>query len=234
NDFSMISLISKSSAAGWSAEGWYGIQSINGVTVLLDEDVEEPSSGGRGYSGTTEEVATYRRETISVVATQTVQDSGAEGSPITFSGGWNASSGLQDGMTFFDLRGRSSAGVTVDTREFLHLERLGAVRGSIGVFLSSSPNCTVTECSVNNNSSGSGGIFLSSSPNSTVTECSVNNNNSSSGGGISLSTSSNCTVTECSVNNNNGAGINLNSSSGGNVSGVECSNNGTYGLSVAS
>lgn len=70
-------------------DSWFGIQSINGVTVLLDNGPNSVGSAGRGYDGATETVATYKREPIYLTASNTVQDSGTDGSLITFSGGWN-------------------------------------------------------------------------------------------------------------------------------------------------
>ena len=98
------SLISKNSLAQGGTEGWYGLQSINGTTLLLDNDTNTLASAGRGYSGDTETVATYKRETIktdiSASATsgvQTIQDNG-----VTYLGGWDISTTTQDGETFFD------------------------------------------------------------------------------------------------------------------------------------
>ena len=61
---SLTSLISKNSAASGGDEGWYPIQSINGTTVLLDNGPAINANAGRGYYGTTETVATYKREVL--------------------------------------------------------------------------------------------------------------------------------------------------------------------------
>ncbi len=138
--FSIQSLISKSSAAQSTSEGWYGIQSINGVTVLLDNDTNTLASAGKGYSGTTETVTTYRRETIktamaanSTDAVQAVQEGGSAGSHTTFSGGWNTSNNTQDGETFFDGLNGLGYGLHLSNNiKWTDIERLSLGRYNTG------------------------------------------------------------------------------------------------------
>lgn len=76
---------------------YYPIQSINGTTVKLDNYTNNQGNAGRGYSGTTETVATYKREVLNqtMVSNDTTTtyckavDSGTQASRITFTGGWN-------------------------------------------------------------------------------------------------------------------------------------------------
>lgn len=142
NDFSLLSFITKASTPGYDAEGIYPIQSINGTTVMIDNDTNTLADAGRGYSGTTEEVTTYRRETFKVPYTTTgtvsaIQAGGSDGNPITFSGGWNTSTDLQDGISLIDgvFGGATGLGSSVAPR-WLTITDLGIVRYSTGINLS--------------------------------------------------------------------------------------------------
>lgn len=89
---------------------WYPIQSISGATVKLDNGVNTAGNAGRGYSGATETVATYKREPIPMPmvlsgAINTLQKAGATGSPITYSGGWSRSDmSVQTGETWMSAQ----------------------------------------------------------------------------------------------------------------------------------
>jgi hypothetical protein len=94
DSLTLTSLIGKNT----TGETFWGIQSINGTRVMLDADTNAtPISGSvRGYYGTSETVTTWKRETIrlgpaffSTTALQTIQESGTDGNPITYSGGWD-------------------------------------------------------------------------------------------------------------------------------------------------
>lgn len=94
DSLTLTSLIGKNT----TGETFWGIQSINGTRVMLDADTNAlPTSATlRGYYGTSETVTTYKRETIKLgpaasntTALQTIQESGTDGSPITYSGGWD-------------------------------------------------------------------------------------------------------------------------------------------------
>lgn len=131
----LASLIGKNAAG----ETWYAIQSINGTTVLLDNSPDCGAAAGRGYSGTTESVTTYKRETIRKRATvkttpqEGVQDSGNHDSHITFSGGWNTSSSLQDGMTCYDGVNGWGTGIYMADRSGIDLDHLLFVRYYRGI-----------------------------------------------------------------------------------------------------
>jgi hypothetical protein len=95
DSLTLTSLIGKNT----TGETFWGIQSINGTRVMLDGDTSNaPSFAGPlyGYFGTSATVTTWKRETIKLgpaalnsTALQTVQESGTDGSPITYSGGWD-------------------------------------------------------------------------------------------------------------------------------------------------
>jgi len=204
--FSLQSLVSKSSSAAYdAAETWYGIQSIVGTTVMLDLDTNTLATSTRGYSGTTETVTTYRRETIktamvaaSTTAVQEVQDSGTlAGGNITFSGGWDTGTSTQTGMTLFDGLNGNGYGVYLSVKSFITLTALGSVRYSRGVYLASSLNCTVSSVTANNNNAY--GIYLNSSSNCTITSATANNNTNY---GVYLNSASNCTITSLTASVN--------------------------------
>lgn len=94
DSLTLTSLIGKNT----TGETFWGIQSINGTRVMLDADTHAAPQFGTvgGYYGTSETVTTWKRETIKLgpaaantTALQTIQEGGTNGSPITFSGGWD-------------------------------------------------------------------------------------------------------------------------------------------------
>lgn len=108
DSLSLTSLISKNSAAQGGTEPWYAIQSINGTSIFIDNHTNCNGNAGYGYDGATETVTTYKRETIPTdmaatanAAVQTCQVSGSEASLVQFEGGYNTTTGEQDGETFF-------------------------------------------------------------------------------------------------------------------------------------
>lgn len=130
------SLISKNSLAQGGAEGWYGIQSINGVTVLLDNETNTKANAGRGYFGTTETVATYKRETtktaLASLTAAGVQIVGASGSlaggNIQFQGGYNTVTDMQDGETFFDGLNGIGYGIYITTKDYITFGHINMYR----------------------------------------------------------------------------------------------------------
>lgn len=128
-------------ALTWTCEGledtWYGIQSINGTTVKLDNVTSTRGDAGRGYAGATETVTTYKRETIKTTmvtgatAVNTFQDSGTDGSLITYSGGWNRTDmSTQTGETWTDGQNTLGSAYVYGGRLFLRLNNLNGVRYS--------------------------------------------------------------------------------------------------------
>ena len=206
------SLISKNSLEQGGTEGWYGIQSINGVTVLLDNDTNTQANAGRGYSGTTETVTTYKRETIktalasaSNTEVQQVMDSGSlAAGNIQFQGGWNTATTVQEGETFFDGLNGFGFGLYLYTKTYTTLHYLNVYRYNRGVVYSSGNNNTISTLSNANNNADTG-IYYSGN-NNTISTLSNANNNASYG--VFYSGSSNNTISTLSnVNNNAGTGI---------------------------
>jgi len=260
NGLNMQSLISKNSLETGGTEGFYGIQSINGNTILLDNDTTTLPAAGQGYSGTTEIVPTYIRKTIktdmgeaSLTAIQSVLASGTSGSNIQYLGGYNTSNDTKDGETFYDGLNGYGYGVNVDTKNYITLSDISVVRYNYGVYLSTSNNNTITTISNANNNTICG-VRLASSNNNTITTISNANNNTGYGVylissnnnvitdiinangntvfGVYLSTSNNNTITTIgNANNNTTSGIALNSNNNNIINTItNANNNGTHGI----
>lgn len=140
-------------------ETWWAIQSINGTTVLLDQGPNDLATTGRGYSGSTETVTTYKRRPIQTdLSTATsvfvMTKSGSVGSPITVSGGWNRTDmTTQTGLSFFTGRNGSIEGLRTAGFGYLTFEKIGFFRYTSGWQLNSGQNLTLTNCTGNNNNS---------------------------------------------------------------------------------
>ena len=146
DSLSLTSLIGKNT----TGETFVGIQSINGTRVVLDCHTNYiPSAYATtpvGYShkaGTTETVATYKRETVkitpSAVATTTTEnkcnDSGTYGSLITYSGGWDRTAmTTQSGETWWDGQNGAGIGFYTDVKTFINIENLAVARFNYGVY----------------------------------------------------------------------------------------------------
>lgn len=149
DSLNLTSLISKDPgdhSFGDGYECWYGIQSINGTRVVLDGTAASMpnTTPQRGYSGATETVATYKRET-----TKTLMLAGADNSPaqqttvngtagnlITYSGGWNRTDmSDQVGETWFDgQNGRGNGLYTYSSAtNFLAFDKLNFTRYYYGL-----------------------------------------------------------------------------------------------------
>lgn len=146
NDFSLCSLISKNPNATGGDEAWYPIQSINNTNILLDNGITTTANLGRGYYGISETTQTYYRNCHRLTTTTdcVVQDSGTSGNLIEFHGGYNTSSGNQDGETFFDVGSGVGNGLNLASRAYVLLNRLNMVRSSIGLNLNATHACQVT------------------------------------------------------------------------------------------
>lgn len=143
DSLNLTSLISKDPgdhSYGDGYECWFGIQSINGTRVVLDGTVNSipGSSPQRGYSGTTETVATYKRETIKTVplsssgsVVQTIQDSGSAGNLVSFTGGWNRTDmSTQTGETWFDGQNGFGSGLYQASKPWVSFDKVNGTRYS--------------------------------------------------------------------------------------------------------
>jgi hypothetical protein len=160
----LTSLISKSDGTG--DESWYPIQSINNDVIMIanQNSLTSLSANVMGYSGTTETVTSYKRETIKVdpQATPTaaglnvVTDSGTAGNLITYSGGWNRTDmSTQTGVTWLDGQNGNSNGVGLPTVNYISIDRIYACRFNNGLSVTTSTYITIgNQYGVGNSSAG--------------------------------------------------------------------------------
>ncbi|MBT2326137.1 hypothetical protein J7E62_27795 [Variovorax paradoxus] len=161
-----IGLTVADGALTWTCEDledtWYALKSINGTTLSLDNDTITIGSGGRGYAGPTETVATYKRECLkqTIVSTATtstvnvVQDSGTDGSPITYSGGWDRTNmSTLTGETWLTGQNGYGCAVSLASKNFVSIKNINAVKMTSGL-ISSGSTIYVDHCHFNNCSTG--------------------------------------------------------------------------------
>lgn len=233
DSLSNTSLIGKNTGT----EGWYGIQSISGTRVVLDQDTnaKPTTTPPRGYSGTTETVTTWKLETtktnmVSSGNVQTIQDSGTEGNLITFSGGWNRTDmSTQVGETIFDgQNGTGDGGILWVNQSYLDISQISVCRYGRGYYYTgSSANCRNIKLGIDNCNNNSVGIDgLSGAPFYDVTIKNCLNN--SSNGALFPGYSSKITI--INSNNNGGSGCSIGSRCIGNV--TRSVNNASYGASL--
>lgn len=206
DSLSLTSLIGKNSGS----ETWYGIQSISSSAIKLDNITNTLASAGRGYSGTTETVTTYKRETIKrsmaaslSTAIETLADSGTFGNLMTFSGGWDRTNmSSQTDKTWMD--GQNGNGVYYGdpfALGYLAFDTLGIVRFNTALNLLRN-NLFITSCEANNVTigfvnGGSGGNCFG-----TIASC-ISNNTSSFGFRIQ----STIEINDCVANNSLATGF---------------------------
>lgn len=231
------SLISKNSAEQGGSEGWYAIQSINGTTVMLDTDTNTKANAGRGYSGTTETVTTYKRETIKTdlvssgsAAVQTVQVSGSSAANIEFQGGWNTSTTVQDGETFFDGLNGYGNGIYLVNKSYVTLNYLNVCRYYSGIYYYNSNNNTITTLS-NANNNNFYGVFYNQANHNTILTLSNANNNNGQCGVYYYDSDNNIINTLSNANNNGYYGVYYYISNNNTITTLSnANNNGSYGI----
>lgn len=134
-------------ALTWTCEGvedtWYPIKSISGTTVLLDSYTQASPSEGRGYSGTTETVASYKFEPTRDVAApsfnSTTTANTLQVSGVTLSGGWDRTAmTTQDGETWLTGNCGWGALVAMSSKNDVTVRNLHGIRYSSGFSISTS------------------------------------------------------------------------------------------------
>lgn len=130
------SLVSKSDDAQCedNGEAFYPLWSISGPTLVY-------FSYSGGYSGATETVPTYKRETtqtalaaLAGTAVQKVQDSGTAAASIFYQGGWDSALGHRNGETYFDGLTMWGYGIVNNYEKYVSFEHLSMVRYYSGYF----------------------------------------------------------------------------------------------------
>lgn len=143
NDLTLDTLI------GPSGDVNYCIQSIDDTTIKIDSN--NNSAIGRGYSGSAGTETIYYQQpwfpTDGTGIWETIQDTGSEtGGRIIYSGGWNTSSGLQDGYTVVagTTVGLRTA-ISVNNKKLITFENFKLARMSV-CFQTAGAYFTVNNC----------------------------------------------------------------------------------------
>lgn len=189
------SLISKNPLAQRGTEGWYGIRYINGTEIGLDGYPNLGLGLYLNYGGETKTVATYARETIKTALAstdtsqvQTLTDSGTAASFIEYQGGYNRSTGKQDGETFFDgLNGRGY-GLYSSGKSYNLINMLNFVRYGYGMYIVKPTVININASNINNNA-GSGLYITGTMYNSSIIVGNALMNGYFAGYGVNLAAS---------------------------------------------
>lgn len=139
----------------------FGIRSIDGSTLTLETGTPTGTSvsNGSGFTGAsgTADLVAYMPQHMDA-ATNTVNESGATNSPITYEGGYNrtdmSSIDDSDALSVFDGLSVSNFGLTATAKDWLCLKNIVCVRYNIGTNASASggqnlsfQNCYFVSCS---------------------------------------------------------------------------------------
>ena len=174
DSLTLTSLISKNTPE----ETWYAIQSINGTRVILDSGPgASPTTNNAGYFpmtgiGITENVTTYKRETIKTVyasstaQVQTFTDSGTIGNLIRYEGGWDRTNmSTQNLETWFDGSNGNGWGIYNSGQSYVSLNRVAAVRYNTNfTFTGTISGMEIPYIPAANNSSSIGIYFNGAAP----------------------------------------------------------------------
>ena len=235
------SLISKNSAAQGGTAPWFPIQSINGTTIKIDNHTNNLGNAGRGYTGTTETVTIYKRETIktALVATsattvQEFQDSGTLGSLIEFQGGYNTSNNTQDGETLFDGLNGFGTGLLWSAKSYIKMNWLGTIRYNLGYNIGYGAMIGAVLTNLRAVANGGSGFYGGTS---TQALCSVgtmwlNNNGGTNGNFFAIQSLRAEAGTTLYLHGNLSAGLSCSNSTNHRLNNVEALNNGGAGVLI--
>jgi len=192
-----------------SGETWWEVITVTTTTLTLYKI----------YSGTTETVASKK---LGITSTglagssgqniQSVFSSGISSlNRLKISGGWNLSTELQDGETWFrqmhtTFSYRYGRGLYTNSKSFLEIEKLNFLRYYYGLLLHLSESSKVNL--VNTHSSEGYGISVDTSSNAELSNLICNAND---GVGLNIYESDDCNVQDI-IANSNDLGVNLNRS----------------------
>ncbi len=218
----LTSLIGKNTAG----ETFYGVQSINDVRVVIAGGQADRPAGApqRGYSGTTETVTTYKRETIktamaatpSSTQVQVLQKSGTAGSLVSYEGGWDRTNMTsQSGETWFDGQSCGGYGIVINGVNFVSLNKIKAVRYLSNFRSDTSASSGVLNNADSNNSDSAGFDFQTSTTfDSWAIGTLIANCNAARGAGFGVGGGNfrKNTITSLTTNGNGTEGMELGSS----------------------
>jgi len=116
---------------------WYPVQSINGTSVYIDAQSTTAATAAKGYQGATGSSTFYMLQptqvsigTASSTYAQTFSGNGSLGSPITISGGWDATAmTTQDGWTTIDMMDWTASGLNLSgTTGYITVDKFNFAR----------------------------------------------------------------------------------------------------------
>lgn len=156
NGLNLQSLISKNGNAQGGDMGFYAIANIDGANVMLDNSIYS-NAATTGYAGTTETVETFMRSTFittemssSTGNASVVNKSGTSISYVEYQGGYNTTTNIQDGETFFD--GLTGSGVGLYCyNNYVKINRLNFSRYYYGIHLQGTGQIVDNTLSICNN-----------------------------------------------------------------------------------
>jgi hypothetical protein len=132
-----LSLVGKNTAG---EPEWYPLQSIDGTSVELgnwaEASVGTAANTPRPYAGTSETVALYRLQPLDAVngyaspaslsPSRVIGASGTDGTPITISGGWDATYTNQTGVTWLSGAHAMSGFLDASGKSYVSVSKIGA------------------------------------------------------------------------------------------------------------
>lgn len=150
-------LVSNPSVSSFTnaSEPWLCIQSINGTRVMLDGPPNNTpaSATTRGYFGTSETIETFKRETVKIPLSNSLNglvlnEAGTADNFMNIWGGWNrVDMSTWSGKTYLD--GRISSGTAVTNRAFQLVDNFAFVRFNVCIDIGSGANCILNIDEVN-------------------------------------------------------------------------------------
>jgi hypothetical protein len=233
---SLTKLISRKSDLLVSSS-WHVIQNISGSTVRLDTlNSTTPANTNKGYSGPSGNSSTFILETYKTTGnSNSVYGSGTLGSPLVYSGGWNTTTGIQDGETYLDGELGDSYGLNLNPglttqNKYVEVEKISTVRYNVGYYIPGCNfvtirNCTsATGCTTgvqfldaaynhiqiqNTNNNQDGIVVQSNTPSQTYgkNNITVFNSSNCSSAGVAIYNSTGNTLDIRNVVNNGGLGL---------------------------
>lgn len=231
NGINLQSLISKNGSAQGGTGAFYGIQSINGKVVLVDNDTNTLSNAGRGYYETSETCTTYIRETFktalassSSTAVSELQDSGTVGNLISYEFGYEVGTTNQNGETFLDGLNGNGYGIKESFKSFISLNHVNLTRYYQNIYLEFGNDIKIASCN-NLSNSTSAQIYASYSNNNDITLGNIILGNSY---GIYLGSAYNNKITFTNISGNVGRNLYINVGSYNLIYCGTLSNSGTY------
>lgn len=189
-------------------ETWYAIQSINGTAVLLDVGPNSLATTTQGYYGATETVTTYIRRPdlldITTSALLTIVNSGTNGAPIVYSGGWNRTDmSTQTDETWVSGRNGATSALVMATKSFITISKINCIKFNDAASLTgTNSNIIISDCAFNNLT----GSFMMAA---TTYNCTFTNIVSNNCANLGTLEGSNHLITNYTSNNSSFAGPTL-------------------------